>query len=145
MLLTLLEHLSSPPIFSGIHVAKSLVFCIVFFRSLFVFSLLNIALFVLLQFTATDPLVSCKFFLNLQYLIYGYTFTFLFFIWFIFLSFNSFDILGFSLCIDFNILTFSFGDNWFFLFLFLFFLFNFFQFFFFLYYSLFQSFLLPTT
>jgi hypothetical protein len=35
---------------------------------------------VILQFTASDPLISCKFFLNLQYLIYDYTFTFLFFL-----------------------------------------------------------------
>ena len=35
-LLTLPEHMSSPPFFSGVHVARSLVFCVVFYRSLFV-------------------------------------------------------------------------------------------------------------
>ena len=35
-LLTLLQHLSSHPIFSGVYVAWSLVFCTVFCRSLFV-------------------------------------------------------------------------------------------------------------
>ena len=33
---TLPEHLSSPPIFSGVRVARSLVFLVVFYRSLFV-------------------------------------------------------------------------------------------------------------
>jgi hypothetical protein len=35
-LLTLPEHLSSPPGFSGVRVVRSLVFCVVFCRSLFV-------------------------------------------------------------------------------------------------------------
>jgi hypothetical protein len=33
---TLPEHLSSPPVFSGIHVGRALVFCVVFCRFLFV-------------------------------------------------------------------------------------------------------------
>jgi hypothetical protein len=36
-LLTLPEHLSSSPVFSGIHVARSLVFYVMFCKSLFVF------------------------------------------------------------------------------------------------------------
>jgi hypothetical protein len=39
---TLPEHLSSPLVFSGVHVASSLVFCVVFCRSLF--DLLSIVL-----------------------------------------------------------------------------------------------------
>ena len=35
-LLTLMEHMSSPPVFSGVRVDWSLVFCVVFCRSLFV-------------------------------------------------------------------------------------------------------------
>jgi hypothetical protein len=35
-LLTLPENMSSPPVFSGVRVARSLVFCVVFCRSLFV-------------------------------------------------------------------------------------------------------------
>jgi hypothetical protein len=35
-LLTIPEHLSSPPVFSGIRVTRSLVFCVMFCRSLFV-------------------------------------------------------------------------------------------------------------
>ena len=46
-LLTLPEHLSSPPVFSGVCVAWSLVFCVVFCRSLFVLFLLTILLSVL--------------------------------------------------------------------------------------------------
>jgi len=34
--LTIPEHLSSPPVFSRVRVARSLVFSVVFFRSLFV-------------------------------------------------------------------------------------------------------------
>jgi hypothetical protein len=37
-LLTLPEYLSSPPVFSGVRVTRSLVFCVVFCRSLFVLS-----------------------------------------------------------------------------------------------------------
>jgi hypothetical protein len=33
-LLTLYDHLSSHPVFSGVRVARSLVFCVVFCRSL---------------------------------------------------------------------------------------------------------------
>ena len=57
-LLTLPEHLGSSPVFSGVRVAQSLVFCVMFCRSLFVCSfvlfLLVIVLFVLLRSTASD-------------------------------------------------------------------------------------------
>jgi hypothetical protein len=46
---TLLEHVSSPPVFSGARVARFLVFCGVFFGSLFV--ILAIALSVLVRLT----------------------------------------------------------------------------------------------
>ena len=55
-LLTLSEHMSSSSIFSGVRVAQSLVFCVVFCRSLFcsfVIFLLAIVLSVLLRFTAS--------------------------------------------------------------------------------------------
>ena len=52
--LTLLEHLSSPPVFSGIRVAQSLVFCVMFCRQFFVLFHLAIALSVVLRFTASD-------------------------------------------------------------------------------------------
>ena len=56
--LTLPKHLTSPPVFSGVCVAQSLVFCVVFCRSLFVLFLLTIV-FSVLQFTDSDyPLVS---------------------------------------------------------------------------------------
>jgi len=35
-LLTLLEHQSSPPVFSGVHVTRSLVLCVMYCRSLLV-------------------------------------------------------------------------------------------------------------
>jgi hypothetical protein len=35
-LLTLPEHMTSPPVFSWVHVDRSFVFCVVFCRSLFV-------------------------------------------------------------------------------------------------------------
>jgi len=50
-MLTLPEHLSSHPVFSGIHVAQILVICGVFYRSLFVLFVLAIVLSVLLKFT----------------------------------------------------------------------------------------------
>ena len=54
---TLPERLSSPSVFCGVRVARSLVFCLVLWRSLFVllsFFLLAIVLFVLLRFTGSD-------------------------------------------------------------------------------------------
>ena len=54
---TLPEHLSSPSVFSGVRVTRSLVLCVMFCRSLFV--LLAILLSVLLRFTDSNyPLVS---------------------------------------------------------------------------------------
>jgi len=56
-LLTLPEHLSSSPVFSGVRITQSLVLCVMFCRSLFV--LLAIVLSVLLRFTDYDyPLIS---------------------------------------------------------------------------------------
>jgi hypothetical protein len=65
-LLTLLGNLSSPPVLSGVHVAWSLVFCVMFYRSLFV--LLSFLLWLLYCFFFFDlrllitPLVSSNFF-----------------------------------------------------------------------------------
>ena len=56
-LLTLPEHLSSPSVFSGVRVARSLVFSVVFCRPLLVFLTifrLDIALPVHLRFTVSD-------------------------------------------------------------------------------------------
>ena len=56
-LLTLPEYPSTPPVFRVIRVAQTLVFCVVFDRSLFVFLVLNLSAIifaVLLQFTASD-------------------------------------------------------------------------------------------
>jgi len=44
----------STPVFSGVHVARSLLFCVMFCRSLFVLFRLVIMLSVLLQITASD-------------------------------------------------------------------------------------------
>ena len=52
-LLILPEHLSSPPVLSGVRIARSLVFHVMFCRSLFVALLLAIALSVL-QLAASD-------------------------------------------------------------------------------------------
>ena len=62
---TLPQHTSSSPDFSGVRVTRSLVFCVMFCRSLFVLFPLAIELSVLLRFTDSDylPLVSsnsCK-------------------------------------------------------------------------------------
>ena len=80
-LLTFSEHLSSPPVFSGVHVTRSLVLYVMFCRSLFVllsFFLLAIMLSIFLWFTDSNypfgildlqilitPLVSS----NLSYII----------------------------------------------------------------------------
>ena len=49
--------LESPhPVFSGVRVARSLVFCVLFCRSVFVILFLVIILSVLLRFTASDYL-----------------------------------------------------------------------------------------
>jgi hypothetical protein len=59
-LLTLPEHLNSPLVFSGVRVARSFVFCVMFCRSLFVLYLLAIVLSVNLQLLITT-LVSSTF------------------------------------------------------------------------------------
>ena len=59
------EHPSSPPVISGVRVARSLVFCVMFCRSLFV-----IVLSVLLLFIASDylPLVSSNsYYISISY------------------------------------------------------------------------------
>ena len=61
---TLTEYLSSPLAFSGVRVTRSLVFCVMFCRSLF-FLLSNVVLYVLL----VTPLVSSDFWLPLCYLL----------------------------------------------------------------------------
>jgi hypothetical protein len=66
-LLTLPEHLSSPPVFSGVCVAWSLVFCVVFCRSLFVLFLLAILLSVLVFTDSHYPLGIFKLFFWLCY------------------------------------------------------------------------------
>jgi len=53
-LLTLPEHLRSPPVFSVVHVARFSVFCVMFCRSLFVLFLLVIEVSVLLQLMNSD-------------------------------------------------------------------------------------------
>ena len=63
-LLTLPVHPSSPPDFSGVHPTRSIVFCVVFYRSLFVLFLLAIVLSILLWYTDFDyPLGIFKLFL----------------------------------------------------------------------------------
>ena len=65
---TLLEHLSSLPVFREVHVARSLVFCVMFCRSLFVlmsFIFWSLCCLVLLRFTDSDyPFGIFKFFLS---------------------------------------------------------------------------------
>ena len=57
--------MSSTPVFSGIHVAQSLVFYVMFCRSPFVIFLLTIVLSVILLFMASDyPFDIFKIFLN---------------------------------------------------------------------------------
>ena len=69
-LITLPEHLDSPPVLSGVRVAQSSVFCVMFCRSLFVLFLLVIVLSVL-RSTASD----CPFLVssNLSYSIVIFT------------------------------------------------------------------------
>ena len=56
---TLPEHYISYPVFSGVRVARYLVFCVMFCRSLVVHFLLTITLSVILRLMASDyPLVS---------------------------------------------------------------------------------------
>jgi hypothetical protein len=56
---TLPEHMSSSPVFSGIRVTRSLVFCVMMNRSLFVLFVLYLLVIVLSVFTILiTPLVS---------------------------------------------------------------------------------------
>jgi hypothetical protein len=59
-LLTLLVHPSSPPVFSRVHVAPTLVFCVMFCRSLFVLLAIVFSVLLRLQLLIT-PLVSSNF------------------------------------------------------------------------------------
>ena len=52
-LLTILNHTNSLPVFTGVQVAQSLAFCVVFCRSLFVLFFLSLYC-VLLRFMASD-------------------------------------------------------------------------------------------
>jgi len=67
---TLLQHMRPSPDFSGVCVARSAVFCVVFCRSLFVplsFFLLTIVVSVLLRFVDSDYLFGIfKLFLHLK-------------------------------------------------------------------------------
>ena len=60
--LILPEHLSSPPVFSGLRVTRSLVFCVMFCRSLFVFSGIRV----------TRSLVICVCFVDRCLFLVGY-------------------------------------------------------------------------
>ena len=75
-MLTLSEHMSSSSIFSRVRVAQSLVFCVVFCRSLFcsfVIFLLAIVLSVLLRFTASVyPFGIFKLFLSFCHVSFGH-------------------------------------------------------------------------
>ena len=77
-LLTLPEHLSSPSIFSGVRITRSLVLCVMFCRLLFVllsFFLLAIVLSVLFRFTDSDyPFSVFKLILKLYWLVYYFYF-----------------------------------------------------------------------
>jgi hypothetical protein len=67
-LLILPEHPSSPPVFSGVNVTRSFVFCVVFCNSLFVLFLSVIVLFVFLRFTVSDyPFDIFKLFSSVMY------------------------------------------------------------------------------
>jgi hypothetical protein len=75
-----IEHLSSPPDFSGVRVARSLVFCVMFCRLLFVLLSLffwPLTLFVHLRFMASDylPLVSSNFLFSQKLLYMNQIFT----------------------------------------------------------------------
>jgi hypothetical protein len=60
------QHLSSPHGFNGVHVTRSLAICVAFCRSLFVLSLLAIAVLVLLRFTDDEyPFGIFKLFLHI--------------------------------------------------------------------------------
>ena len=71
---TLPEHLSSPPVFSGVRVARFLILCVMYCRSLFVLCLLPIVLSVLLSFAHCVVCSSvfcplCCLFFDLRFLI----------------------------------------------------------------------------
>ena len=69
-LLTLPEHPSSPPVFSGVRATRSLVLCVCFVDVVcpFVLFLLAIALSVLLRYTDSDhPFGIFKLFINQYY------------------------------------------------------------------------------
>ena len=61
---TLPEHLSSQSVFSGVRATRSLVFCVVFCRSLFALFLLAIVLSVLKNMVSDYPFDIFKTFLS---------------------------------------------------------------------------------
>ena len=66
-LLTLPENLSSPPVFSGVCVTRSLVLCVCIVDRSFVLFILAIVLSVLLRFTDSDyPFDIFKLFLRIN-------------------------------------------------------------------------------
>jgi hypothetical protein len=66
-LLTLPENLSSPPVFSGVRHARSLVLCVCIVDRSFVLFILTIVLSVLLRFTDSDyPFDIFKLFLRIN-------------------------------------------------------------------------------
>ena len=73
-LLTLPEHLSSPPVFSGVRVTRSLVLCVCFVDRCLYFFFLTIVLSVLLRYTDSDylPLVYCGHCVVCSSAIYGF-------------------------------------------------------------------------
>ena len=72
---TLLEHVSSPPVFNGVRVIRSLVSCVCFVDRCLSFFLLAIVLSVLLRFTDYDyPFGILKLFLNKISILSSYIF-----------------------------------------------------------------------
>ena len=57
-MLTLLEHMSSPPVFNGVRVTRSVVFCVDFCTSLFV--LLSFCLLIIVMSVLITALVSAN-------------------------------------------------------------------------------------
>ena len=55
-MLTLREHLGSPAVFRGVPDARSVVFCVLFCRSLFFLYVLDIGLLVLRFMDSDDPI-----------------------------------------------------------------------------------------
>ena len=81
-LLTHPQHMSSPQVLSRVRIAQSLVFCVIFYRSLFVL-FRNVFVLSFQRFTVSDytmtPLISSIFFLTpLPLPLFYFLFTFLY-------------------------------------------------------------------